>query len=623
MRPRRRTHWESEERTQLWITIGFLVLIAAALLILGGAAAISYYNQHLKPLASVAGAQINRDQLVERAKLEVFRARREEGLVRRAIAADEIDETLAQDQLAAVQQREVDARPSVLVEKVIDEKFKAKLAGDQGIGVSDDEVQAAVAKESSFPEKRRVYAVIVEPRRPDAGGEPEQAQKDEARKKAEAALADLTAGRRIEEVAAKYSTHFSRDRGGLIGAVTDETLIDERWREELFKLPEGGTTGIVEGLDGAYRIGRVTQIVPAQDDPTYLQDLQREVSLESFREALRAELISEKLERTVIEQASTGQLEQVRAARIVLPVLSQESAGVAHRGSVKVSHILYAPNDDSQAASTLKKEDPAWAEAKKEADAAAKALRAIADVSAREKALAERAKKESDDPGSGRKGGELGWAAGNAFVPGFSAAVFEGEHKRGDIIGPVQTEFGWHVILFHAKRAESDEFVNELMKQLRNGGDFAALAKEHSGAVEAPQGGDLGWIARLQRPKPVEDVLFALQPGQVSDPVKLPSEIRQDGEDLNIFKVFERATRAIDADQRNELERNGFSNWYTPKKDAAKASGEIWQDEQALAEPQPGEEQQPVFPGGDQLPGGELPGDELPPGLPPGDEGEP
>ena len=59
--------------------------------------------------------------------------------------------------------------------------------------------------------------------------------------------------------------------------------------------------------------------------------------------------------------------------------------------------------------------------------------------------FAENAKKYSEDPGSKAQGGELGWIDSNTnFVPEFLDAVKNGE--KGKIIGPVQSEFGFHII---------------------------------------------------------------------------------------------------------------------------------------------------------------------------------
>lgn len=57
--------------------------------------------------------------------------------------------------------------------------------------------------------------------------------------------------------------------------------------------------------------------------------------------------------------------------------------------------------------------------------------------------FADLAKKFSKCP-SGRKGGDLGWFGRNEMVPEFEKAAFGG--RKGDIVGPVRTQFGWHII---------------------------------------------------------------------------------------------------------------------------------------------------------------------------------
>ena len=54
------------------------------------------------------------------------------------------------------------------------------------------------------------------------------------------------------------------------------------------------------------------------------------------------------------------------------------------------------------------------------------------------------ARKYSADPGSASRGGDLGWFTRDRMVPAFSAAVFGA--RPGAIVGPVQTQFGLHII---------------------------------------------------------------------------------------------------------------------------------------------------------------------------------
>ena len=63
--------------------------------------------------------------------------------------------------------------------------------------------------------------------------------------------------------------------------------------------------------------------------------------------------------------------------------------------------------------------------------------------------------------------------------------------------------------------------IQEIATQARGGSDFAALAKKYSAdTTTAPQGGDLGEIRRGMLPRELEDAVYALKPGEVSQPVR-------------------------------------------------------------------------------------------------------
>jgi peptidyl-prolyl cis-trans isomerase C len=73
----------------------------------------------------------------------------------------------------------------------------------------------------------------------------------------------------------------------------------------------------------------------------------------------------------------------------------------------------------------------------------------------------------------------------------------------------------------HARHilVETKEEAEEVIKRLKNGEDFATVADEKSKDTNA-KGGDLGFFTRGQMLKPFEDAAFALEPGQVSEPVQ-------------------------------------------------------------------------------------------------------
>lgn len=67
---------------------------------------------------------------------------------------------------------------------------------------------------------------------------------------------------------------------------------------------------------------------------------------------------------------------------------------------------------------------------------------------------------------------------------------------------------------------DSKEEAEELLAQLKNGADFAELAKEHSKDGSAAQGGDLNFFGKGQMVPPFEEAAFALDVGEISDVVE-------------------------------------------------------------------------------------------------------
>jgi peptidyl-prolyl cis-trans isomerase C len=73
----------------------------------------------------------------------------------------------------------------------------------------------------------------------------------------------------------------------------------------------------------------------------------------------------------------------------------------------------------------------------------------------------------------------------------------------------------------HARHilVDTKEEAEKVKERLKNGEDFATVAKEVSKDTGA-EGGDLGFFTRGQMLKPFEDAAFALDVGQISDPVQ-------------------------------------------------------------------------------------------------------
>ncbi len=72
-------------------------------------------------------------------------------------------------------------------------------------------------------------------------------------------------------------------------------------------------------------------------------------------------------------------------------------------------------------------------------------------------------------------------------------------------------------MLFHSR-----EEANKILHLLKEGGDFATLAREHSQSPDREKGGSLGYFSAGQMPVEFDKVLFKLPVRQVSEPIKSP-----------------------------------------------------------------------------------------------------
>ena len=67
---------------------------------------------------------------------------------------------------------------------------------------------------------------------------------------------------------------------------------------------------------------------------------------------------------------------------------------------------------------------------------------------------------------------------------------------------------------------ETEEVAKDILEKLKAGGDFIALAKEKSTGPSAAEGGDLGYISKGGLIPEIENVVFALEVGSISDIIK-------------------------------------------------------------------------------------------------------
>ena len=154
------------------------------------------------------------------------------------------------------------------------------------------------------------------------------------------------------------------------------------------------------------------------------------------------------------------------------------------------------------------------------------------------------ARKHSDCPSGVEEGGDLGIFPAGRMTPAFSDAVRALE--TGEISKPVETPFGYHlikrqkVVEIHARHIlimhqgskrkpasvtrtedEARTLIGEIAEKLKDGADFAALAREHSDCPSGKRaGGDLGTFSKGKMAPPFEKAAFALAENQISDIVE-------------------------------------------------------------------------------------------------------
>lgn len=122
--------------------------------------------------------------------------------------------------------------------------------------------------------------------------------------------------------------------------------------------------------------------------------------------------------------------------------------------SVTARHILIAT---AQPGSSAQPDQKTIDAARAKADDIAKQARSGAN-------FADLAKKYSDDPGSKNSGGELGQVRRGQTVPEFEQAAFGA--KKGDIAGPVKTQYGFHIIQVQEKTDAHVKPLEEVRAQI-------------------------------------------------------------------------------------------------------------------------------------------------------------
>ena len=280
-------------------------------------------------------------------------------------------------------------------------------------------------------------------------------------------------------------------RFALLDQLVNQRLLEQRARADRFRVSDTQLQQFIAGLppfqeDGKFSADKYRQVLAAQNmsplmfeqrvrgelvlsplqDPIVNGSIAAQTSvqrylalLEQKREVAVAVIPAEPFEKSVkvtdadvkaFYDKNPTAFQTPEVAKIEYLVLDQDAIAAqvkvdpaelkqAYEGNAK----QYTTNEERQASHILVAVKADASDADKAA-ARQKATALLEKARARPDSFAELAKANSQDTGSAAQGGDLGSFARGAMVKPFEDAVFAA--KIGDIVGPVQSDFGYHVI---------------------------------------------------------------------------------------------------------------------------------------------------------------------------------
>ena len=265
---------------------------------------------------------------------------------------------------------------------------------------------------------------------------------------------------------------------------------------------------------------------------------------EQFREDLENQILVERMQANIVMAASVTPKEVKKFFNSIpkdsLPYFNSE---------VEVAEIVYPPQVNDEQKKIAKDR-----------------LIAIKERHLAGESFEELAKNNSDDPGSARAGGDLGWQKRGTFVPEFEATAYNLE--EGELSEIIETEFGFHLLRLEGRRGNNihashilikpeitredlklaESFLDSLSQELnKDQAGFSAAVKKHSSEDEQSYSNDGFMINPLTgntffEIKDLEpDIYFTLDTMEINQ-VSGPIEFRTQAGEVNyrIIKLLSR-----------------------------------------------------------------------------------
>lgn len=218
-------------------------------------------------------------------------------------------------------------------------------------------------------------------------------------------------------------------------------------------LAEGETADTVVATVNGVKITLGHMIALRETLPPEYQQLPEDVLFKGiFNQLIQQEVLAQSVGElgprvmATIDNDKRGLVSGIAIEMLVASAVTDEALQAAYDARFKDA----APQTEYNAAHIL-------VATQEEADAIKAELAGGAD-------FAEIAKAKSTDTGSGANGGDLGWFGLGMMVKPFEDAVVGA--KVGEITGPVQTDFGFHLILVKETRVAEKPTLDQLREEL-------------------------------------------------------------------------------------------------------------------------------------------------------------
>ena len=274
------------------------------------------------------------------------------------------------------------------------------------------------------------------------------------------------------------------------------------------------------------------------------------IDISGFRERIRVEILIARLRQREVDDKVT-----VTEAEIDSYLRNQEASSSSKDDQYNVAHILILVPEGASPEAIQSNRDVA--------ENALRQLKSGADF--RQVAATDSDAEDALD------GGILGWRTAAQLPEIFVDAV--SGMRVGDVSTVLRSANGFHIVKLLDKRGNTVKLIvqqthaqhilirlNEVVSEqdaiqrlsglkdrieLGNA-DFGDLAKQHSDDGSAAKGGDLGWLSPGETVPEFERAMNALQPGEVSGPVKTPFG-------MHLIKVLERRDEDLSEERQRVM----------------------------------------------------------------------